>query len=47
VSSIVIGGFSQGAAMSAITAYQYPHKLAGVCCLSGYLPFAGDYATVG
>lgn len=43
---IAIGGFSQGAAMSAITGFQYPAKLAGVCCLSGYLPYVGDYATV-
>ena len=43
---IIVGGFSQGAAMAAITSYQYERQLAGVCCLSGYLPFRGDFGTV-
>eukprot|EP00808_Paulinella_micropora_P014107 g76935.t1 len=38
---IAIGGFSQGAAMSVITAYQFPDKLAGVIALSGYFPKEG------
>jgi len=36
--NIILGGFSQGAACSLFTAYQYPKKLAGVVALSGYLP---------
>eukprot|EP00808_Paulinella_micropora_P026215 g29919.t1 len=43
---ILVGGFSQGAAMSGITGYQFPETLAGVVALSGYLPFNGDYAKV-
>lgn len=35
---IVLAGFSQGAAMSIQVSTQYPHKLAGVIALSGYLP---------
>eukprot|EP00742_Colponemidia_sp_Colp-10_P002360 GILJ01002516.1.p1 GENE.GILJ01002516.1~~GILJ01002516.1.p1 ORF type:complete len:281 (-),score=39.66 GILJ01002516.1:190-960(-) len=34
---IVVGGFSQGAAMSVRTALEYPAKLAGVVALSGYV----------
>lgn len=40
---IVVAGFSQGAAMSVVTGYQYSQKLAGVVCMSGYLPFNGDF----
>jgi len=43
---IVVGGFSQGAAMSVYTGYQCSGRLAGIVCMSGYLPFAGDFATV-
>jgi predicted esterase len=35
---IIVGGFSQGAAMSLLVGYSYPAKLAGVAALSGYLP---------
>nr|CCA25891.1 acylprotein thioesterase putative [Albugo laibachii Nc14] len=35
---IVLGGFSQGAALSIFTGLQYPKKLGGVLVLSGYLP---------
>eukprot|EP00457_Paulinella_chromatophora_P015162 gb/GEZN01015728.1/.p1 GENE.gb/GEZN01015728.1/~~gb/GEZN01015728.1/.p1 ORF type:complete len:261 (+),score=16.60 gb/GEZN01015728.1/:84-785(+) len=41
---ILVGGFSQGAAMSVITGYQFPETLAGVVALSGYLPYNGDYS---
>jgi phospholipase/carboxylesterase len=36
---IVIIGFSQGGAMSLYTGCRFPHKLAGIICLSGYLLF--------
>ena len=35
---IVVGGFSQGGAMSLYTGLQYQGRLAGVVCMSGYLP---------
>ena len=34
---IVVGGFSQGGALALFSGLQYPGRLAGVCCLSGYL----------
>ena len=34
---IVLGGFSQGAAMAVATGLTHPQKLAGVVCLSGYI----------
>ncbi|TYZ61260.1 hypothetical protein PybrP1_004430 [[Pythium] brassicae (nom. inval.)] len=37
-SRIVLGGFSQGAAMSYYTGYQMKTALAGVLILSGYIP---------
>ncbi|KAG0654343.1 hypothetical protein C6P46_001782 [Rhodotorula mucilaginosa] len=37
---IVISGFSQGCAISLLTALSTPHKLGGVMCLSGWLPMA-------
>lgn len=37
---IVLAGFSQGAAMTLVTGLRYPHKLAGLLALSGYLPIA-------
>jgi len=40
---IVLGGFSQGAAMSALVGLQYSKPLAGIVCMSGYLPFNGDF----
>ena len=33
-----------GAALSAITGFQSQQKLAGIICLSGYLPFKGDFS---
>lgn len=35
---IVLAGFSQGCAMTLQTGLRYPEKLAGLLCLSGYLP---------
>ncbi len=35
---IILAGFSQGAAMSLFTGLRYPHKLAGLLAMSGYLP---------
>lgn len=37
---IVLAGFSQGCAMALLTGLRYPHRLAGVAGLSGYLPMA-------
>lgn len=34
---VVIGGFSQGAALSLLSAHTFPDRLAGVAALSGYL----------
>jgi phospholipase/carboxylesterase len=35
---IVLAGFSQGCAMTLQTGLRHPEKLAGMLCLSGYLP---------
>lgn len=35
---IVIAGFSQGSAMTLQTGLRHPQRLAGLMCLSGYLP---------
>ncbi|WP_408887396.1 alpha/beta hydrolase [Komagataeibacter nataicola] len=37
-SRVIIGGFSQGGAMSLLTGLEFPDQLAGVFALSGYLP---------
>lgn len=37
---IILAGFSQGAAVALTTTLLYPHRLAGLIVLSGYLPFA-------
>jgi phospholipase/carboxylesterase len=37
-SKIVLAGFSQGCAMTLQTGLRHPEKLAGMLCLSGYLP---------
>jgi phospholipase/carboxylesterase len=37
-SRIVLAGFSQGCAMALQTGLRYPERLAGLLCLSGYLP---------
>jgi phospholipase/carboxylesterase len=39
-SNIVLAGFSQGCAMTLQTGLRHPEKLAGMLCLSGYLPLA-------
>jgi phospholipase/carboxylesterase len=35
---IILAGFSQGCAMTLQTGLRFSHKLAGLMCLSGYLP---------
>jgi len=42
---ILLAGFSQGCAMALQTGLRYPEKLAGLLCLSGYLPLANTLAT--
>ncbi|WP_136419356.1 alpha/beta hydrolase [Herbaspirillum sp. ST 5-3] len=37
-SRIILAGFSQGSAMTLQTGLRHPEKLAGLLCLSGYLP---------
>ena len=39
-SRIVVAGFSQGCAMTFMVGLRYPEKLAGLMCMSGYLPLA-------
>ena len=39
-SRIILAGFSQGCAMALQTGLRYPEKLAGLICLSGYLPLS-------
>ncbi len=41
---IVLAGFSQGCAMTLQTGLRHPQKLAGLMCLSGYLPLADKIA---
>ncbi|GAC1419156.1 MAG: alpha/beta hydrolase [Burkholderiaceae bacterium] len=41
---IVLAGFSQGCAMALQTGLRHPRKLAGLLCLSGYLPLADAVA---
>lgn len=41
---IVLGGFSQGCAMALLAGLRYPERLAGLACMSGYLPLAGSTA---
>lgn len=41
---IVLAGFSQGCAMTLQTGLRHPQKLAGLMCLSGYLPLADKTA---
>ena len=40
---VVLGGFSQGGALSVYTGMQHTHTLAGVVCMSGYLPNASNF----
>jgi phospholipase/carboxylesterase len=42
---IVLAGFSQGCAMTLQTGLRYPQRLAGLMCLSGYLPIADSLAS--
>ena len=41
---IILAGFSQGCAMTLQTGLRYPKKLAGMLCLSGYLPLSDKLA---
>ena len=41
---IVLAGFSQGCAMALHTGLRFPHRLAGVIALSGYLPLADRFS---
>ena len=41
---IVLAGFSQGCAMSLQVGLRFPHRLAGIMALSGYLPLANSLA---
>lgn len=43
-SRIVLGGFSQGCAMTLQAGLRHPEKLAGLMCLSGYVPIADKVA---
>jgi phospholipase/carboxylesterase len=43
-SRIVLGGFSQGCAMTLQAGLRHPEKLAGLMCLSGYVPMADKVA---
>ncbi|QGZ39762.1 phospholipase/carboxylesterase [Pseudoduganella flava] len=41
---IILGGFSQGCAMTLQAGLRHPEKLAGLLCLSGYVPLADKVA---
>ena len=43
-SRIVLAGFSQGCAMTLQTGLRHPEQLAGLLCLSGYVPLAAKVA---
>jgi phospholipase/carboxylesterase len=43
-SRIILAGFSQGCAMTLQTGMRHPEKLAGLLCLSGYVPLAAKVA---
>jgi phospholipase/carboxylesterase len=43
-SRIVLGGFSQGCAMTFMTGLRHPERLAGLLGMSGYLPLAAQTA---
>jgi len=43
-SRIILAGFSQGCAMTLQTGLRHPETLAGLLCLSGYLPLAAKLA---
>jgi phospholipase/carboxylesterase len=42
---IILAGFSQGCAMTLQAGLRHPEKLAGLMCLSGYVPLADKVAT--
>lgn len=46
-SRIVLGGFSQGGAMTLLTGLTTERKLGGLIVLSGYLPLADKIKAVG
>ena len=41
---VVLGGFSQGCAMTLLAGLRYPQRLAGLLGMSGYLPLAASTA---
>jgi len=43
---IVLGGFSQGGALSLVASLKYPKALAGACILSGWCPPSSDVASL-
>jgi lysophospholipase II len=43
-SRMVLAGFSQGGALSLFTGFGLPDRLAGIVCMSGYLPAAKKFA---
>jgi phospholipase/carboxylesterase len=42
---IILAGFSQGCAMALQTGLRHPEKLAGLLCLSGYVPLSATVPT--
>ena len=44
-SRIILAGFSQGCAMALQTGLRHPEKLAGLMCLSGYVPLSAKVPT--
>ncbi len=44
---IVLAGFSQGCAMALYVGLRFPHKLAGIIAMSGYLPLANTLTLEG
>lgn len=40
---MILAGFSQGGALSLFTGFQLPHTIAGIVCMSGYLPAAKQF----
>jgi len=41
---IVLGGFSQGAALSLLVGFRFEKKLGAILAFSGYLPFYADFS---
>jgi phospholipase/carboxylesterase len=44
-SRIILAGFSQGCAMTIQTGLRHPERLAGLLCLSGYVPLSAQLGT--